>query len=221
MLSSTDRRLPEARPFLRLLVAASVLAAALGVGLGVALHLTLQSSRARPALALPALHGQAVWPAGRRPAPAFALRDQDGRLVSVASQHGRTVVVAFLDPRCKQPCQLEGRSLALVERQVERAQRPTLLIVSLNPRASGAEAKAAARGWGISGAWHWLLGRPEQLAPVWQAYGITVAASERGIHGTPPVYLIDRRGFERAGFHAPLPVPFVADDLRALAQGTA
>ncbi len=202
----------------RLVLLAVLLAAAAGIAVGAGLHLALRSASARPALTVPALHGQAVWSAGRRPAPAFALRDQDDRLVSLAAQRGRTVVVAFMDPLCRQECPIEGRGLAIAERQVAPAQRPVLLIVSVNPHADGADAKAATRRWRITGDWHWLLGRRSQLARVWRAYDITVIPKTNDIVHSTAVYLIDRRGFERAGFIAPFLPPFVADDFRMLAR---
>lgn len=201
-------------------MAGSLLAAlAVGIGAGTGLHFALRSHSADAAapLALPKLHGQAVWPAGRRRAPAFSLRDQDGLRVSLAGLRGRPVVIAFMDPLCKQECPIEGRGLALAERQVARAQRPTLLIVSVNPLARGRDARAAARKWGISGDWHWLLGTHAQLAPVWRAYDITVLPTTNDIVHSTAVYLVDRRGFERAGFLAPFLPQFVADDLRTLA----
>lgn len=201
----------------RLVAVAALPAVAVGVAAGVGLHLLLRQPSAHPAPTAGALHGEAVWAAGRRPAPALALRDQDGRLVSLASERGRTVVLAFMDPRCKQECPIEGRALADAERQVTAAQRPVLLIVSVNPRATAADARAASREWSISGDWHWLLGRRAQLARVWRAYDITVIPKTNDIVHSTAVYLIDRRGFERVGLLAPFPPPFVADDLRTLA----
>lgn len=191
----------------------------IGVGIGTALHFALRSHPADAAarLDLPKLHGQATWPAGRRRAPAFSLRDQEGRLVSLTALRGRPVVVAFMDPLCREECPIEGRGLALAERQVAPAQRPTLLIVSVNPLARGRDARAATRTWGITGDWHWLLGTHAQLAPVWRAYGITVLPTRKDIVHSTAVYLVDRRGFERAGFLAPFLPQFVADDLRTLA----
>jgi cytochrome oxidase Cu insertion factor (SCO1/SenC/PrrC family) len=169
-------------------------------------------------VALPALHGQAVWPAGKRPAPLFALHDQDGRRVSLAALRGRTAIVAFMDPLCRQECPLEGRELADAERQVAPKQRPMLLIVSVNPEARGADARAAARRWSIAGDWHWLLGRRSQLAPVWHAYGIAVLPKSGDIVHSTALYLIDRQGFERVGVIAPFLPQFIADDLRVLAR---
>ena len=136
-----------------------------GVGAGAGLHLALRSDGAAGAPALPALHGQASWPAGKLRAPRFTLRDQTGRLVSLAALRGPTVVVAFMDPLCKQECPIEGRGISLAERQVAPAKRPTVLIVSVNPTARPADAVKATHKWGITGNWHWLLGTHAQLAP--------------------------------------------------------
>ncbi|HZO33465.1 MAG TPA: SCO family protein [Gaiellaceae bacterium] len=202
----------------RLLAVAALLAAAVGTGAGVGLQLALHRASASPAVSKPALYGEAVWAAGRRAAPAFALRDQRRRVVSLASERGRTVVLAFMDPRCKQECPIEGRALAHAELQVPAAQRPVLLIVSVNPRATAADARAASREWSLAGDWHWLLGRRAELARVWRAYDITVIPKSSDIVHSTAVYLIDRRGFERVGLIAPFEPPFVADDLRALAR---
>jgi protein SCO1 len=217
-LDSSDRPYPGTSRSPRPVLVVIVVAAAVGVGIGAAVHLTVGSRSAHPSIALPALHGQAVWAAGRRPAPPFALRDQNGRLVSLSGLRGRTVVVAFMDPLCKQECPIEGRGLALAEQQVAPAQRPTLLIVTVNPQARAADARTATRKWHIAGDWHWLLGRRSQLAPVWRAYDISVLPAQNDIVHSTAVYLIDRRGFERVGVLAPFLPQFVADDLRKLAR---
>lgn len=203
-------------PPARALLLTCLLAAVIGICSGVLLHLTLRPRHTRPALATPTLHGQAVWAAGRRRAPNFALRDQRGRLVSLAAQRGRSVLLAFMDPLCRQECPIEGRGLALAQAQVTPAKRATVLIVSVNPHATAADAMHAARKWGISGDWHWLLGNHAQLARVWRAYEITVLPKSNDIVHSTAVYVIDRRGFERAGVIAPFLPQFVADDLRTL-----
>jgi cytochrome oxidase Cu insertion factor (SCO1/SenC/PrrC family) len=204
---------------LRSLLFSAALAGALGVCVGIGIHLAAGAGGSpSPSPTLPTLHGQAVWDAGKRPAPAFALRDQARTVVSLAAQRGHTVVLAFMDPLCKQECPIEGRELAASERQVAPAERPVLLIVSVNPKATAADARAAARNWGIAGDWHWLLGGQAQLARVWRAYRITVVASTHDIVHSTAVYVIDKRGFERVGVIAPFLPQFVGDDLRALAR---
>jgi cytochrome oxidase Cu insertion factor (SCO1/SenC/PrrC family) len=202
----------------RLTAVAAVLAAAVGIGAGVALHLALRASAARPKVAVPRLHGEAVWPPRSRAAPTFVLRDQDGRAVSMAGQRGRTVLLAFMDPLCRQECPIEGRTLGFAAREVAPAQRPVVLVVSVNPAATRADAKAATRRWRLPADTHWLLGRHAQLAFVWRKYGITVIPSTHDIVHSTAVYLIDTSGYERVGLIAPFEPPFVADDLRELAR---
>ena len=160
-----------------------------------------------------------MWASGTRRAPAFTLVDQNGRLVSLAAQRGRPVVIAFMDPLCKQECPIEGRGISLAVQRLDAAHRPTILIVNVNPIARPSDAVKAARKWGISGDWHWLLGDPVALSKVWRSYGITVE-NNGNVHSTA-VYLIDRKGFERAGFIAPFLPQFMADDLRELAKPAA
>ena len=204
----------------RLLAGAALLAGGLGVGGGVILHFALASPTARPtrALGLPALYGQAVWSAGRKPAPAFALRDQNDRRISLAAERGHDVVLAFMDPLCRQECPFEGRALALTMEQLLPAERPALLIVSVNPQATAAQARAASRRWGFVGDVHWLLGHRAELSGVWRDYKIDVIPTKTDIIHSTAVYVIDRRGFERAGVLAPFLPQFVADDLRTLTR---
>ncbi|HEX7525396.1 MAG TPA: hypothetical protein VF327_03765, partial [Gaiellaceae bacterium] len=81
------------------------------IPVGVLLHDRF-SGRTAEAIGLPALHGQATWAPGARPAPQFALRDQRGRVVSLSALRGRTVVLTFLDSLCRQACPVEGKLLA-------------------------------------------------------------------------------------------------------------
>jgi cytochrome oxidase Cu insertion factor (SCO1/SenC/PrrC family) len=62
------------------------------------------------------------------------------------------------------------------------------------------------------------MGSHAQLARVWRAYHIAVAPPRDGdIAHTEALYLIDRRGDERAGFLYPFARRFVTGDLRTLA----
>jgi protein SCO1/2 len=193
-------------------------AAAIGIGAGVAIHFSVRSADAKPALHLPALHGQAVWPAGTRRAPPLVLPDQRGRLVSLTSQRGRTLVIAFMDSRCHQVCPLEGRALAAAVQGLPARLRPTLLAVSVDPWAdTPASARAAARKWGWTGVrWHWLLGSKRRLESVWREYRIYVRRAKGDIVHSDAIYLVDRRGFERVGYLYPFLPNVVRDDLATI-----
>lgn len=208
---------------------AGVLAVALLAGAGAALiaHLVRQQSTpAPPGAAAPAtlpantLVAPAVWKAGVRPAPNITtLRDQSGRRFSLTSLHGHTVVMEFFDSHCHQECPLAGRALAAAEQSVPRADRPVLVVVSVNPKDTPASARRAAREWGLAGVapWHWLMGTHQLLSAVWQKYRIYVQPQKGDISHTEALYLIDRHGDERAGFLYPYEPPSVAHDLKVLA----
>lgn len=203
---------------MRKLFLTSVAAAAVvGIGVGVVLHSTFSGGTA-DAIALPALHGQATWAAGARPAPQFALRDQRGRLVSLGALRGRTVVLTFLDSLCKQACPIEGKMLAAAIKQVPVAQRPRLVVVSVDP--GGDTPKTIARAlheWRLPAGTLWVRGSKRELARVWRAYQITVDPVSGDIVHSTALYLIDPKGDERAGFLMPFVPGLVATDLKTLA----
>ena len=181
-----------------------------GTLVGVGVHLARAPA---PILDLPAFHGQAGWAPGARPAPKFALLDQNGHLVSPRSQRGRTLLLAFLSSTGRDGSAQEARALADAEGLLAPQQRPVLDIVSTDPvRDTPGAVAAAAHSWGLadSGEYHWLNGTPARLAAVRRAFGVTRAT------GTRAVYLIDRDGFERAGYLFPFLPNFVALDLRTL-----
>lgn len=198
-----------------------ILTATVGVAVGVGIHLLRAGGNARSHDTLSGLHGQATWPAGARPAPDFALSDQNGHRTSLVSLRGQDVVLAFLDSRCHRPCGREPRSLGTALRLLPRSARPTVVVVSVDPlRDTPGSARAAARRWGLTAAasWRWLLGSRSELAPVWASYRIAVHRASGYVAHTPAVYLIDRHGFERAGLLWPFPPSWPADDLRILAR---
>src|SRR5581483_8496938 len=153
------------------------LAAAAGIASGFAFH-RLHASSGRPAAAaLPAFHGQASWAAGRRAAPAIALRDQAGREVRLSALRGRPVLLTFMDSQCKAECPIQGRQLGAVLRGLPPADRPTLVVVGVNPTGDTPPSiRHAMRKWTLAGPWrwHWLRGTRAQLERVWHAYGVTV-----------------------------------------------
>ncbi len=206
-------------------VIATVACAALAgvaIGLGVGVHYLFTQPATAPAATATGvkLGGAATWAAGAQPAPPItALRDQAGRPFSLRSLRGRTVAMAFFDSYCTQACPLEGRAIAFAEASLPAAERPVLVVVSVNPLDTPASTRAAARRWGLSevGAWHWLRGSHAQLARVWSAYRIFVAPAASGdISHTAALYLIDRRGYERSAYVYPFYPHFVTLDLRTL-----
>jgi cytochrome oxidase Cu insertion factor (SCO1/SenC/PrrC family) len=190
-----------------------------GVGGGVAAALVSGSNHTTSPL--PSLHGQVSWSQEERRAPAFALPDQNGRLVSLAAMRQRPVLLTFLDSQCHAQCPIEGRQLGALLRGLEPATRPTLLIVGVDPKGdTPTSIRHAMLKWRLAGpwTWHWLRGTPRQLARVWRAYGIVVKPTTHDIAHGMALYLIDQRGFERTGYLFPFLPNFVALDLHTLAK---
>jgi cytochrome oxidase Cu insertion factor (SCO1/SenC/PrrC family) len=213
---------PRRRRVSGVLIAAGLLAAMLlGLGAGVAIHRLNAGQGTAPPPSAFGLHGEATWGPGVRPAPAITnLVDQTGHRFTLASLHGRTVVMEFFDSHCRQECPLAGRALAAAERSLPRAQRPVLVVVSVNPRDTPASTRAAVRSWGLAGLapWHWLRGNHAQLASVWVGYHILVKPMKGDISHTEALYLIDGHGYERSGYLYPYLPRFVAEDLRTLSK---
>jgi protein SCO1 len=192
-------------------------AAVVGIAIGAAFHTRLIGSAA----AAPVLHGQATWTAGSRVAPAFALRDQHGRTVTLAHLRGRPIALTFLDSLCKQACPIEGQMLASAIRQVAPAARPRLVVVSVDPAGDTPRSIARAeRKWTLPAGTIWLMGTHGELKEVWDAYQITVEPISGDVVHSTAVYLLDKRGYERAGFLMPFVPGLVADDLRVLGGET-
>jgi cytochrome oxidase Cu insertion factor (SCO1/SenC/PrrC family) len=165
------------------------------------------------------LHGQANWSPGAQPAPTFELRDHQGALVSLKAMRERPILLTFFDSRCVQQCPLMGRELGLMLRRMPSEDRPTLMIVSVNPAGdTPASILAALTRWRLDGPWpvHWLRGTERDLSSVWRAYGISVDPTTKTVTHGMALYLIDGDGFKRTGYLFPFLPNFVALDLKTL-----
>lgn len=169
----------------------------------------------------------ATWHAGRRRAPPFALRDAGGSPLSLASLHGRPVVLTFIDPLCRDYCPIEAQHLNTVVQSLPVAEKPAIVAVSVNTAGNKPAVFAQdKRKWKLVPQWRWAVGSDPQLAKVWRAYGIDVLVSTQKIAGvtvrrvahTEAAYVIDRNGFERAIFLWPYSAGGVVSTLRSLAS---
>jgi cytochrome oxidase Cu insertion factor (SCO1/SenC/PrrC family) len=164
------------------------------------------------------------WPAGRRPAPGFALRDQNGRPVSIEAYRGRPVIVTFIDPLCRNLCPLEAQVLNQTLRQMPASHRPAIVAVSVDVYAdSRADLLQDVGEWDLVPQWRWAVGSPAKLGAVWKRYGIGVQVTTKRIAGTTinyithteAAYIIDATGHERALFMWPF---YPQDVKRVLGQ---
>ena len=167
-----------------------------------------------------------TWGAGDRRAPDFSLRDQDGRPVSLAANRGRPVIVTFIDPLCRNFCPLEAQVLNQVERQMPAADRPVILSVSVDVYANARRYLLQDdREWRLAPEWRWAIGRPADLAAVWNNYRIAVKVTTwrinrtvtYRINHTEAAYVLDPTGHERALFVWPFNPQDVEHVLRQLA----
>ena len=108
-------------------------------------------------------------------APGFALTDQNGQRVSLASLHGKAVLLTFLDPVCTSNCPLEAQEFREAGVLLgSDASKVELVAVNLNPLYNGlAYTRAFDREQQLSHVrnWEYLTGSPAQLRPVWRSYG--------------------------------------------------
>jgi protein SCO1 len=155
----------------------------------------------------------AIRPPGA-PAPAFRLRDQDGKTVSMADYRGRTVVMAFVYSTCKDTCPGQVQS---IRGALDRLGHDLpVLLVSVDPaNDTRANAKRFLLEQHVTGRMRFVLGSERELTLVWKGYGI---APQRGtLDHSAYVVLVDGKGLQRIGFpHSQLTPEDLAHDLRRL-----
>jgi protein SCO1 len=155
-------------------------------------------------------------------APAFTLRDQNGRAVSLAAQRGRWVIVTFLYTSCPDVCPvIAGNLNAALKSAPGRDADLRVLSVSVDPaRDKPAAVRRYVRQHRLAPAFRWLLGTPAQLQPVWHAYRVAVLPGPKGTitHSTFEL-LIDPQGRERLVYDSSVQTADVVHDLGRIAEG--
>jgi cytochrome oxidase Cu insertion factor (SCO1/SenC/PrrC family) len=134
------------------------------------------------------------------PAPRFTLTDQHGRTISLASLHGKVVLLTFLDDTCTSDCPLiaqefrqAGQLLAADSRNVE------LVAINYNPlntQVSYIQAFNRQEGLDSVPNWLYLTAPRAQLQRVWHDYALPVEILPAGSmigHGDY-AFVIDQAG---------------------------
>jgi protein SCO1 len=152
-------------------------------------------------------------------APNFRLRDQDGRLVSLADQRGRWVLMTFLYTWCPDVCPVIAGNLNQALRSPAAKQAGLrVLSVSVDPaRDTPATARKYARDHRLLPTFRWLLGTREELVRVWDAYDVAVLPGPKNTVSHSAIQLlIDPEGHERLVYDSQVQTADVVADLRTL-----
>ena len=136
-------------------------------------------------------------------APAFRLTNQDGRPVSLASLHGKVVLLTFLDPVCTSDCPIIAQEFRQADQLLAgQAGRVELVAVVSNPIYNTVSyTQAFDRQENLAGLpnWQYLTGPVSTLRKVWQQYGIADQILPAGgmIGHSDLAYVIDGSGRTR------------------------
>ena len=138
--------------------------------------------------------------------PDFALRDQDGKLVTARGLRDRVVVLTFLDTDCRESCPVIAGVIGAAVPRLTRSERTrvTALAVTVNPDAdTAARVRAFLRERRAAGALDVLLGTVQELEPVWRSFKVLSAhdSGSADIHSAP-VRVYDRSGAWVSTLHA-------------------
>jgi protein SCO1/2 len=132
-------------------------------------------------------------------APPFALVDQDGRALALASLRGSAVLLDFVYTSCPGPCPIQTSSRVRVQRELPEALRPRVhfVSISLDPLRDTPEALRAyaqARGADLA-RWSFLTGELAAVDAVLQSYGVgRVRTPDGQIEHVVVSFLIDSQG---------------------------
>jgi cytochrome oxidase Cu insertion factor (SCO1/SenC/PrrC family) len=134
------------------------------------------------------------------PAKGFALTDQHGLAVSLASLRGKVVLMTFLDPVCTTDCPLIAQEFRAANQLLGPASNQVELVaVVANPiyhQVSDTQAFDRQEHLDQVPNWLYLTGSVPQLRQVWKDYGISAEILPAGsmIGHQDIAYVIDRTG---------------------------
>jgi len=158
-------------------------------------------------------------------APGFVLRDQHGRLTSLAQFRGKVVLLTFIDPECTQLCPLTTQSMLDALRMLGPTAVPRVELLGLNvnvEKASVADVAAYSRLHDLGPHWRFLTGSPAQLEKVWHDYHVYVARTPDGdVQHNAVTYIIGPGGHERATLGTSMSYAAVGGEAEAFVKAVA
>jgi cytochrome oxidase Cu insertion factor (SCO1/SenC/PrrC family) len=137
------------------------------------------------------------------PAPSFALTDQHGLPVSLASLRGHVIALTFLDPVCTSDCPLIAQEFRQTDQTLSGdARQIDYVAIVANPiyrSQSFTEQFDRQEGLTHTANWYFLTGSVAALQRVWNSYGVQVSTVPNGamVAHSDLAYVIDAQGRER------------------------
>ena len=112
----------------------------------------------------------------RQPPPHFSLRDESGTRRTPASARGEVLVVTFIYTRCRDLCPRQAAEIK--EAVLGAGGGVQVYAITVDPEHDTPErARAWLKRMGVAGGpVHILLGRRNELAPIWDEFGIVPLA---------------------------------------------
>ena len=158
----------------------------------------------------------AIMPDGVR-APDFALRDEQGRPVSMRALRGKVAIVTFLTADCDEACPPQAQQIKIALDRLGGEVPVEALAISADPRTGTPEqARHFLREQRLQGSIRWALGSRAELEPVWKGFAVQPQLPDAEHQAR--IVLIDPRGFQRVGFPLSETTPErLAHDVRVLA----
>jgi cytochrome oxidase Cu insertion factor (SCO1/SenC/PrrC family) len=228
--SSTTEQVPPAHPggepgppprrggLYRVVLLATVLTVVLAAAVAIPAYLLLrrdQASDLASALAQTRVSGipasvptnlanlMVLSPVPADRAPGFTLTDQNGHTMSLASLHGKVVVLQFMDPHCTDICPIVSAEFVKAYHDLgPLASKVVFVAVNVNAyhaRVQDMAEYTRAQALNTIPSWHFFTGPVPALKAVWRGYNIQVYAPNPNadVQHTSAVYFIDPQGRER------------------------
>ncbi len=131
------------------------------------------------------------------PSPAFRLRDQDDREVSLDDFRGQPLIVTFLFSHCEDTCPAAARQIAGALDQLDEP--VPAVAISVDPANDTAEStQRFLNKMRLGSRARFLRGDQATLQPIWDAYGIAPQGPE--FDHSAYVLIVDGDGLQRVSF---------------------
>jgi len=131
----------------------------------------------------------------------FALTNQDGKIIRIADERGKVVVLTPLYTHCEDSCPLVAQQVrgAIDDLSAEERKQVVAHAISVDPVGDTSQsAKSFLVDRRVSGYLDFLLGDRAELAPVWREFGFAPQLDSREHNSY--VVLLNKQGYQRVGF---------------------